>query len=116
MKLYLIVFLAIILFTVHQQVYAHGHHDTDYNGGTTIQTITTIEENKGVATAIATGQCHFDYSYALQGCASIGSYDGDQAFAIGLGKRANDLLFTGTLSIESGGLFSGGASVNIKFK
>lgn len=110
MKLSILAVLILIQGAIFNKVYAYDHYNN------TITTSTIVQEKSGVATAIATGQCQFDWSHALQGCAAIGSWEGEQAFAIGLGKRAGDMLFTGTLAIESGGLFAGGAGVNIKFK
>ena len=86
--------------------FAHG----DY--GTTIQTV----NNNGVASALALSQCNYDYSHFLQGCISVGTHDGVQAGAFGLGKKlGEDMLINGGVSVEEGS-WSGGAALNFKFK
>ena len=93
---------------------------TDTTGTTGTASTTSITNSsinsKGVASAIATGQCQFDHSYALQGCAAVGTYDGGNAFAVGLAQKSGDMLFNGTVVVEEGGQWAGGAAVNIKFK
>ena len=90
-------------------VFAHG----DYGTTTTIQTV----NNNGVASALALSQCNYDYSHFLQGCISVGTHDGTQAGAVGLGKRlGEDILINGGIAFEEGGDMSGGAALNFKFK
>ena len=126
MKLYLIVFLALALFTVHQQLNASGSYDPPppppppeppvvTTTTTTTPTLNVNPDNAGVASAIASGNCQFDWTYSYQGCAAVGSYDGNGAAAFGLGKRYKEVLFNGTVSIEEGEL-GVGAAVNWKFK
>jgi len=82
---------------------------------TTTTTLVTEYKSEGVASAIAVGQCQFDWTHSWQGCAAVGSYDGSGAAAFGLGKRYDDVLLNGAVSIEEGELGIG-ASVNWKFK
>lgn len=83
---------------------------------TTTTTTTTVisSDNEGVASAIAAGQCQFDWTHSWQGCVAVGSFDSNSAAAFGLGKRYDEILFNGTVSLESGELGIG-ASANWKF-
>ena len=81
---------------------------------TTTTTLITSSEAAGVASAIAAGQCQFDWTHSWQGCAAFGTFDGNGAAAFGLGKRYDEILFNGTVSIEEGELGIG-ASANWKF-
>ncbi len=99
----------------------HDHHSeviniTEVTEVTNITEVTHIvqSDTEGVASAIAAGQCQFDWTHSWQGCAAVGSYDGNSAAAFGLGKRYNEVLLNGTVSIEDGEI-GVGASVNWKF-
>ena len=101
--------IVVILSSVYNYAFAHG----DY-GTTTIQTNTTTE---GMASALALGQCQYDYSHFMQGCVSIGHHDGTQAGAFGLGTKLGDnMLISGGVAIEEGGDVSGAGAINFKFK
>ena len=95
--------------------------DGDYYDPPEPPVITTTEtplilssDNEGVASAIAAGQCQFDWTHSWQGCAAFGTFDGNDAAAFGIGKRYDEILFNGTISIEEGELGIG-ASANWKF-
>lgn len=82
---------------------------------TSTETVLITEyKSEGVASAIAAGQCQFDWTHSWQGCAAVGFYDDNSAAAFGLGKRYDEILFNGTVSIEEGEL-GVGASMNWKF-
>lgn len=94
------------------------HHDhTEVATPVVNETYTTIYNSKGVASAIAQAQCHFDRStYDEQGCFSVGNYDSTTAFNFGFGKRLNkkgDLL-NFSISAE-GGDMAFGAGYNFRF-
>ena len=95
---------------------AFAEYDYEPPEPTVINTTTTIHsfDSTGVASAIAAGQCQFDWTHSWQGCAALGAYDGNSAAAFGLGKRYSGVLFNGTVSVEEGEL-GVGASVNWKF-
>jgi len=120
MKFLIIIFL-LIPFGL---VFANGNHTTTppppspppvVTTTTATTTLITSYEAAGVASAIAAGQCQFDWTHSWQGCAAVGTYDGNGAAAFGIGKRYNEVLFNGTVSIEEGEIGLGG-SVNWKFK
>ena len=82
---------------------------------TNTETVLITEyKSEGVASAIAAGQCQFDWTHSWQGCAAFGTFDGNDAAAFGIGKRYDEILFNGTVSIEEGELGIG-ASANWKF-
>ena len=103
-------------------IWTHGHASGNYDPPapppvvTTINTTTlvTSTDTTGVASAIAAGQCQFDWTHSWQGCAALGNFDSNSAAAFGLGKRYNKVLFNGTVSLEEGEV-GVGASVNWKF-
>lgn len=114
MKLYLIVFLALALFTVHQQLNASG----GYNPPPPVVTNTALilsSDHEGVASAIAAGQCQFDWTHDMQGCLAGGTYDGNDAVSFQLGQRYKKVLINGGINYESGE-YSAGIAVNWKFK
>ena len=91
--------------------------DATGGGAGTTSTETPLvlsSDNAGVASAIAAGQCQFDWTHSWQGCAAFGTFDSNSAAAFGLGKRYDEILFNGTVSIEEGELGIG-ASANWKF-
>jgi len=104
MKLFIILFFPF-------SVLAHYHIET-------ITPETIINPNTdGIASALALGQCNFDYSHFLQGCIAVGFHDGTQAGAVALGKKlGDDMLINGGIAFEEGGEMSGGAAINFKFK
>lgn len=106
-------FLLILLLAFAGLAFADRSYDPPVVTTTTTTLITSVE-NEGVASAIAAGQCQFDWTYSWQGCAAVGSYDGNSAAAFGLGKRYKKVLFNGTVSLEEGEV-GVGASVNWKF-
>lgn len=110
--------LFIILIFVSSSAFADKYYDQpDIINITEVTEVTNIvrSDTEGVASAIAAGQCQFDWTYSWQGCAAVGTYDGNGAAAFGIGKRYNSVLFNGTVSIEEGGELGAGASVNWKF-
>ena len=94
-----------------------SYNSTKVINNIVIDKSSTQVTTKGIASAIAQAQCHFDRStYDLQGCGSTGHYKSRSAFNVGLGKRLNkkgDLLSFG-ISTEDGEL-SYGAGYNWKF-
>ena len=115
-------FLLTILILVIIWTQAHAYYlppapppDPPVVATTTTETVlVTSLDSTGVASAIAAGQCQFDWTHSWQGCAALGAFDGNGAAAFGLGKRYDETLFNGTVSIEEGEL-GVGASVNWKF-
>lgn len=88
--------------------------DYEYYDPPVVTTIIQTTDQTGVASAIAAGQCQFDWTHSWQGCAALGMFDGNSAAAFGLGKRYDEFLFNGTVSIEEGEI-GVGASINWKF-
>lgn len=124
MGVYRMKILLITLLLITGSVFADKKHH-DHNPPTVVNvtevtevtevTNITQSDTEGVASAIAAGQCQFDWTYSWQGCAAVGAYDGNSAAAFGVGKRYNEVLFNGTVSVEDGGEVGVGASVNWKF-
>lgn len=114
MKLYLIVFLALALLTVHQQVYASGSYYPPSPPEPPM--LITEYKSEGVPSAMAAGQCQFDWTYDLQGCVPVATYDGNAAIGYHMAKRYKKVLFNGGINYEEGGKYSAAGAVNWKFK
>ncbi len=71
-------------------------------------------DTEGIASAIAAGQCQFDWTHSLQACAAFGTYDSNQAVVFGMAQRADNVLFNATVGVESGEV-SLGIAANWKF-
>ncbi len=100
MKKYLIVFLAIILFTVHHQVYAHGHHGSDYNGGTTAVETTTLnlpsQSTYGLLGLAANNQFDWGVPDKVQvGVTMAFTEGGNQAIAVGGATMVGGIMIHG---------------------
>jgi len=117
------VLLLTLLLLTPSLAYASGghgnpHHDHNDDGGdTNVTNINKAGDAEGVALAIATAQCQFDFgTYRLQGCVSAGQYEETKAINFGVGKRFldNRALFNGSIGLENGkaGI---GAAVNWRF-
>ena len=77
--------------------------------------MTNITENKGVALAIAKSQHNFDWSTEKwQGSLGTGSYDGQDAISIGVGKRFSNVLLNGSIGRESD-KYGYGFGINMRF-
>jgi hypothetical protein len=89
------------------------NHDPDV---TYIFNVTEITEKAtGIASAMALGQCQYDYTHSLQGCVGLGFNDGTQAISFGLAKRSDEVLISGGLALEESGNVSAAAAINWKF-
>lgn len=82
---------------------------------TSTTTLITSYNTEGTASAMAAGQCQFDWTYELQGCVGGATYDGNDAVAFQLGKRYKKVLLNGGINYESGEYSAAGA-INWKFK
>ena len=98
---------------------ADGTDGIDAGGGagtTSTETILVTEYNsEGTASAMAAGQCQFDWTHDLQGCVGGATFDGNDALAFQLGKRYKKVLINGGISYEAGEYGAAGA-INWKFK
>lgn len=111
-------YLIVLLVLFSTSVFAHGghgNHDVDVDI-TNVTEITNTADSKGVASALALGQCQYDYVPVLQGCGALGFHDGVSAVAFGLAKQVDTVLLSGGLAIEEDGDTSGSVAINFKFK
>ncbi len=108
-----------LLLLIPMVAYAGGshHHETTVITlpASTVTTVTTLEQSKGVALAIATAQHSFDWgSYDLQGSLAVGSYGSSDALSVGVAKRFDRILINGSVGTEDGKT-GYGAAVNWRF-
>jgi hypothetical protein len=104
-----------------QTAEARGKHHSPPPEVTNVTEITNVyttvtKEATGVSSALALGQCQYDYTHSLQGCVGMGFNDGTQAIAFGLAKRSDEVLISGGLALEESGNVSGAAALSFKFK
>jgi len=95
-----------------------GVDGIDAMGGasTTGTTLITSYKSEGVSSAMAAGQCQFDWTHDLQGCVPVATYDGNAAIGYHMAKRYKKVLINGGINYEEGGEYSAAGAVNWKFK
>ena len=109
---YFLLFFAVVAFAAEARKGGHHHDVTNVTEVTNI----TNENSTGVASALALGQCQFDYTYSIQGCSGLGFHDGNSAISFGMAKRVDEVLLSGGLAYEDGGDISGAVGISWKFK
>lgn len=111
-------YLIIALLFISNSIFAdndnHEHNPHEVINVTEVTNITKRSDTDGVASAIASAQCHFDWTYSYQGCAALGTYDGEQAMVLGMAKRANNILYNATVGFDAD-VVSFGVGANWKF-
>ena len=85
-------------------------------GTTSTNTLITQYNSEGTASAMAAGQCQFDWTYDLQGCIPAATYDSNTAVGFHVAKRYKKVLFNGGINYEEGGEYSASGAINWKFK
>ena len=124
----LLIISVICLVMVSAKAYAGGwHHDhepdvyateiTEVTNVTELTNITnhTTEQADGVALAIANGQLNFDFATNdYQAGIGLGSFDGEDAVSVGIGKRLNGVLLNGSIGRE-GNKYGYGIGANWRF-
>jgi hypothetical protein len=121
---YFLLFFAVVAFAASAKGKHPRHHDHNPPDVTEVTEVTEVtnvyttvtKEATGVASALALGQCQYDYTHSLQGCVGFGSNSGTQAIAFGLAKRTDEVLISGGLALEESGNVSGAAALSFKFK
>ncbi len=97
MKLYLIVFLAVILFTVHQQIYAsEKHHSHEVPVTTSSVPLTLPSQSTYGLLALPDNQFDWGVPDKLQvGVTMAFTEGGNQSFAIGAATRIGGIMIHG---------------------
>lgn len=105
---------ATVFFISLSTAYSHEWHGEE----TIIKTESTIintETANGVALAIAMSQLSFDWSTkAYQAGVGLGSFNGDDAISLGIGKRVDRLLINGSIGRE-GNKYGYGLGISFHF-
>lgn len=90
-----------VLFFAASYARADSYHGIVYETASTEPAIINTETANGVALGIAMSQLGFDWSTkAVQAGIGLGSFDGQDAISLGIGKRVDRLLINGSIGRE----------------
>jgi hypothetical protein len=89
------------LFFVANIAYSDSYHGIVYESAPTESTVINTETANGAALAIAMSQLGFEWgTKSFQAGVGLGSFDGEDAISIGIGKRVDRLLINGSIGRE----------------
>lgn len=94
-------FVAFIFFISLSTAYSHEFHSIVYETAPVESTTINTETANGVALGIAMSQLGFEWgTKSFQAGIGLGSFDGEDAISIGVGKRVDRLLINGSIGRE----------------
>lgn len=105
--------LLTILLLLPISAYAHKPYQAPVTN--VYNSTSNIYNQEGVALAIAMAQHQFDWgTHSWQGSVGLGSYAGNDAISLGVAKRFDRTLITGSLG-RTGADYGFGISINWRF-